>query len=536
MDAGLSRGDPRQRNPARLRAVAPAAGRPHPLGGDRDLHVLERLHGRRGALRRAGGRRGAGGAVSKELSEELAFAGLGGALRALESGQASARELVELALDRIAATQPDLNAFRVVCRERAPLLGVPVAIKDDTDLAGETTEFGCRGTFAPKTQDAEVVRRLKAAGAIVVGKTTTPELGQWPITEGPAFGVTRNPWSLGHTPGGSSGGAAAAVAAGLVPVALGSDGLGSIRVPAAWTHLVGIKPQRGRVSTWPYADAFHGLTCIGPLARTVADAARLLDAVAGSHPGDRDRPAAPGEPFAAVAERASARPAAVPLRIALSLKIPYAIAPTSLDPAVRAAVERLGGVLEGLGHHVEPADPVYGFLGVGVLARSISGLKWWVDRLPDTTQLDPRTREAARIGRWLGGPVLRASRALEAPFRLQVGRIFARFDVVLTPTTARTAMPVGSIDGLTGWQTDKRMVAYCPYTWPWNATGWPAISVPAGLTSDGLPVGAQLLGPAGAEGRLIALAAQLEQAEGWQERRPPYQPPRASVADAARAS
>lgn len=472
-----------------------------------------------------------------EPREDLAFAGVSGTLRALDSGEVSSRELVDLALERIEAGQPQLNAFRAVCGEAArhaadetdrrrrtgelaPLLGVPVAIKDDTDLAGETTEFGCSGAFEAKAQDAEVVRRLKLAGAVIVGKTTTPELGQWPITEGPAFGVTRNPWSLGHTPGGSSGGSAAAVAAGLVPAALGSDGLGSIRVPAAWTHLVGIKPQRGRVSTWPYADAFHGLTCVGPLARTVADAALVLDAVAGNHAGDRDRPPAGPEPFAAAAERADPGRR---LRIALSLKIPYSIAPAALDDEVRSAVERLAAVLSGLGHHVERADPIYGVFGVGVLARSIAGLKQWVDWVPDQSALDRRTREAARIGRWLGGPVLRAGRGLEVPFRIQVGRIFRRFDVVLAPSTARPPMPVGAIDGLSGWQTDRRMVAYCPYTWPWNVTGWPAVNVPAGVTPAGLPVGAQLLGPGCSESRLIGLAAQLEEAERWNEKRPPYQ-------------
>jgi amidase len=204
---------------------------------------------------------------------ELAFAGLAGQAALLARGEVSSTELVQRSLDAIAATQGTLNAFRCVrepaaraeaeqadrrlaAGELAPLLGVPVAIKDDVDIAGETTEFGCRGTFAPKRTDAEAVRRLKAAGAVIVGKTTSPELGQWPITEGAAFGVTRNPWHLGHTPGGSSGGSAAAVAAGLVAGALGSDGLGSIRIPAAWTHLVGIKPQRGRISTWPDREAF----------------------------------------------------------------------------------------------------------------------------------------------------------------------------------------------------------------------------------------------------------------------------------------
>jgi amidase len=466
---------------------------------------------------------------------ELAFAGLLGRAALLANREATSRELVEHALERIEATQPTLNAFRCVRPEaaleeaaaadrrlaggeRGPLLGIPVAIKDDTDLAGESTPFGCDGYFAPKSDDGEVVRRLRRAGAVIVGKTTTPELGQWPITEGTAFGVTRNPWNVSHTPGGSSGGSAAAVAAGVVPAALGSDGLGSIRVPAAWTHLVGIKPQRGRVSTWPYVDAFHGLACVGPLARTVADAATLLDAARGNHPGDRDRPPAPREPYADTAQRADP---GRPLRIALSFKIPFSVAPARLDPRVRVIVERLAATLEGLGHRVEHAEPTYGIFGAGVLPRSSAGLVPWIDAISDHSQLDERTRHNLRLGRVVGGPLLGLGRALEHPMRWQVGSIFRRFDVVLTPTTAQPPLPVGAIDGLTNWETDKVIVGACPYTWPWNALGWPGVNVPAGLTDDGLPVGAQLLGRANQEAELIALAAQLEEACRWHERRPP---------------
>jgi amidase len=449
----------------------------------------------------------------------------------------SSIELVERALEAIEATQPTLNAFRCLRTEdavrdaaeadrrlaagdRGPLLGVPVAIKDDTDLSGQSTAFGCRGDFGLKTADAEAVRRLKACGAVIVGKTTTPELGLWPITEGRASGITRNPWSHAHTPGGSSGGSAAAVAAGVVPVALGSDGLGSIRIPAAWTHLVGIKPQRGRVSTWPQVDAFRGLACLGPLARTVEDAAQLLDCVSGNHPADRDRPPPPVEPFAAAARRADPGRR---LRIALSFKVPYAPAPVRLDPAVRAAVERLAGVLSRMGHDVQRADPVYGIVGLGVLPRAIGGLRPWLSEIPDHSQLDPRTRDAARVAPLMGGPVGRLARALERPAARQVGAIFRRFDVLITPTTARPPMPVGALDGLSSWPTDQRVIGYCPYTWPWNVLGWPAVNVPAGFaTVDDaeLPVGAQLLGPANSEALLISLAAALEQAERWHERRP----------------
>jgi amidase len=474
------------------------------------------------------------GTSAREQGDELAFAGLRAQAELVAEGSASARELVDISLARIEVSQAQLNAFRCVrvdaaraeadaadrrraAGERAPLLGVPVAIKDDMDLEGESTRFGCAGAFHPRAADGEVARRLRAAGAVIVGKTNTPEIGQWPFTEGPAFGATRNPWSLDHSPGGSSGGSASAVAAGLVPAAAGSDGAGSVRIPAAWTDLVGIKPQRGRISTWPYVDAFHGLTCVGPLARTVDDAALLLDVLAGSHPQDTTCPPAPSEPFAHAARREPGR-----LRIALSWRIPWSIAPTRLDPAVRNAVERLAGVLAGLGHDVEVADPAYGWVGGSFMPRSTHGVREWVQRhVDDHAQLDARTRDTMRLGSMLG-PFVRLAHALERPLHRYVGRIFKRFDVVLMPTTAQPPSPIGSIDGLGGWETDKVMVAACPYTWVWNVLGWPGVNVPAGLTEDGLPVGAQLLGPANAEPLLLSLAAQLEQVERWHERRPPH--------------
>ncbi len=359
-------------------------------------------------------------------ADGLAFAGAGTLAALVAAGDVSARELVELSLRRIDAAQPALNAFRCVRDEaalreadaldrrrargeRAPLLGVPVAIKDDMDLAGEATAFGCAGPFAPRPDDGEVARRLRAAGAVIVGKTTTPELGQWPFTEGPAFGATRNPWAPAHTPGGSSGGSAAAVAAGLVAVAAGSDGAGSVRIPAAWTHLVGLKPQRGRISTWPDPDPFNGLTCIGPLARTTQDAALLLDVLSGAAAGDRHRPAPPAEPYVRALQREPGR-----LRIALSLRVPFSAAPAALDAAVRSRVMWIAGVLADLGHDVEIADPAYGLIGASFIPRAMGGLGDWADqhvRAPE--QLDPRTQKAIAVGRRLR-PLLRTARALEA--------------------------------------------------------------------------------------------------------------------------
>jgi len=469
--------------------------------------------------------------------DELAFAGLETLAALVAGGDVSSRELVERSLAQIDAAQPLINAFRCVreeaalreadeadrrraAGERLPLLGVPIAIKDDMDIAGEATPFGCPGSFSPRTADGELARRLRAAGAIVVGKTNTPELGQWPFTEGPAFGATRNPWALGHTPGGSSGGSAAAVAAGLVPAALGSDGAGSVRIPAAWTHLVGVKPQRGRISPWPDPDPFNGLTVIGPLTRTVADAALLLDVLSGSHGADAHHPPLPPESYARASRRDPGR-----LRIALSFRVPFSGAPARLDPAVRARVVRLAGLLAGLGHDVEVADPAYGLVGASFVPRAMGGLGRWAERHVEQPELlDPRTRHAIDVGRRLR-PLLGVARGLERFFHHRIGRVFNRFDVILAPTTAQPPPRIGAIDGLGNWDTDKVMVGACPYAWPWNVLGWPGVNVPAGLTDRGLPVGAQLLGPANSEPLLLALAAQLEEAEGWPEAVPPLGEP-----------
>ncbi|MFI5674424.1 amidase [Streptomyces cellulosae] len=457
--------------------------------------------------------------------------GLAESARALAAREVTARELVEQALARIEASRESLNAFRIV-RTRAalaeaeaadeelaagirkPLLGVPVAVKDDMDVAGEPTAFGCRGEFPAVARDGEAVRRLRAAGAVIVGKTNTCEFGQWPFTEGPAFGATRNPWSPEHTPGGSSGGSAAAVAAGLVPAALGSDGAGSVRIPAAWTHLIGIKPQRGRVSTWPRGESFQGITVNGTLARTVADAALLLDAASGNHDLDPHRPPAVNA-FAAVG-RDPGR-----LRIALSLKPPFTAAPARLQPEVRDRVVQLAERLSGMGHQVEEADPPYGQIGLTFVPRATAGIAERVREAPFPTLLDRRTLGAARLGGLLGGVPLRAARRAEAVLHRRIGRFFTSYDVILAPTTAAPPPRIGALANLGGLATDRAMIAACPYAWPWNVLGWPGVNVPAGFVTGGLPVGAQLLGPANSEPLLLSLAAQLEAELRWHEAWPP---------------
>ncbi|MFK0104242.1 amidase [Streptomyces sp. NPDC091217] len=459
-------------------------------------------------------------------------AGLAASVRALADGELTSRQLVEACLARIESTQGSLNAFRIVRtsaalaeadaadRElaagvRRPLLGVPVAVKDDMDVAGEPTAFGCRGDFPPVREDGEAVRRLRAAGAVIVGKTNTCELGQWPFTEGPAFGDTRNPWHPGHTPGGSSGGSAAAVAAGLVPAALGSDGAGSVRIPASWTHLIGIKPQRGRISTWPRGESFQGITVNGTLARTVADAALLLDAASGNHPEDPHRPAE-----LTLAEAVGRDPGR--LRIALSLKPPFTALPARLESDVRARVVEQAEKLASLGHTVEEADPPYGQIGLTFMPRATVGIAERVREAPHPGLLDRRTLAAARLGRLLGGAPLRAARHAEAGLQRRIGTFFTSYDVILAPTTAAPPPRIGAMLGLGQFATDRAMIAACPYAWPWNVLGWPGVNVPAGFVGDGLPVGAQLLGPANSEPLLVSVAAELESELRWHELWPPH--------------
>lgn len=456
---------------------------------------------------------------------------MAGQLNQLANGAATSDQLVRRSLHAINASQSTLNAFRVVLTkqalvdaaeadrrraagDRAPLLGVPIAVKDDVDVAGVPTAYGTEGHVRPATQDAEVVRRLRGAGAVIVGKTNTCEFGQWPFTSGPGFGHTRNPWSPEHTPGGSSGGSAAAVAAGLVAAAIGSDEAGNIRIPAAWTHLVGIKPQRGRISTWPMPESFHGVTAYGVLARTVADAALLLDAASGNVDGDLHKP-----PPVRLSAHAHAAPG--PCRIALSLKFPFTGLRARLHREISAAIDKVADQLEAMGHTIMAGDPTYGLrLGRSFLARSSAGLLDWVGRVGDGVTLDPRTVSNMRLGRVVPPRALAQARRDEAIGARRSARIFNYVDVVLAPTTAQPPPPVRAFDQLGAFRTNRTMISCCPVTWPWNVLGWPSINVPAGFTGEGLPIGVQLMGPANSEPLLVSLAAELEGVNGWAEKQP----------------
>lgn len=455
---------------------------------------------------------------------------LTGQLDALRRGDVTSKELTEQSLAAIEATQGTLNAFRVVTVDDArraaaeaddarargedrPLLGVPLCIKDDTDLAGHPTAFGCAGDFPPAKHDAEIVRRLKDAGAVIVGKTHSSELGQWPLTGSPHTGYTRNPWARDRSPGGSSGGTAAAVSAGLVAAGLGSDGAGSIRIPAAWTNLVGIKPQRGRLSTYPWREAFYGLTVNGPLARTVADAALLLDVLQGSHDDDVHHPARVD--LQEAADREPPR-----LRIGLSTEPPFTGIPSTLDPQIRSAVVHVGATLLDRGHYVEHREPGYGpLMALDLLARSTVGLDDWRAHLPAGTAYDRRTTGNANVGR-VARRLLQVERKGEQRSAARVLQQFEHVDVFVAPTSAQPPLPVEAIDDTSSWHTDRVIVQACPYTWPWNVLGWPAVNVPAGFTDDGLPIGVQLMGRPHSEPLLVSLAAQLESSLAWHTHTP----------------
>ncbi len=451
---------------------------------------------------------------------DLAYAGICRQAELLRAGEVSPRELVELYLGRIARIDPQLNAVRVVFAERAlaeahqaagrrgagderPLLGVPVLIKDDVDVAGEVTCKGSGAEDRPAQADAEVVRRLRAAGAIVLGKTHTPELMQWPFTESATWGVTRNPWDLDRSPGGSSGGSGAAVAAGLAGAALASDGAGSIRIPAACCALYGLKPQRGRVPTAPYEDGWQGLTTLGCVTRSVADTALWLDVVA-----DND-----GDSFAAAAARTPG-----PLRIAYSTKNPL-FAPVARE--LREAFEATIELLRSLGHTLAPCDPPYGDVLSEIVPRYLRGVADDAAGLSHPRRLERRTRAMVRMGRTLPPPVIARARAHEAATTARLGRVFADHDVLLSPATAQLPLSVGRYEGRGALWTFNGVARYTPYTPAWNVTGQPAASVPAGFTPDGVPLGVQMVGRSGDEATLLSLSAQLEAARPWADRRPP---------------
>ena len=461
----------------------------------------------------------------------VALAGL------IHRGELSSRELVEASLQRIDELGPHLNAFTHVAHESAlaaadgitsgdprPFAGVPIAIKDNRAVAGMPLTM-CSDLFGDLVvgHDSFLVRRLREAGFVIVGKTTLPEMGILPTTESRRFGPTRNPWDLGRTPGGSSGGSAAAVAAGMVPIAHGNDGGGSIRIPAACCGLVGLKPSRGRVSVGPESgDSF--LVSDGVLTRDVTDTVAVLDVLAGYEPGDATWAPPPPEPYASAVAAAPGR-----LRIGVAVNLPLEGA--TLDPVCEAAVRDAAALLASLGHDVEEVEPPW------------SGM----DLLPDFTRaFGPQISLATLIGGQLAGrepteddvePLTwlmweRAHEtdsltALSSLMRLQsvarsVVAALSGFDAVLTPALAQRPVAIGEVHGRgpDPWGNYQRSGAFTPYTAILNVTGQPAISLPLAHGEDGLPLAVQLIGPPAREEVLLRLAAQLEVAQPWADRRP----------------
>lgn len=460
-------------------------------------------------------------------SIELAFAGAAEHARMLRVGEVTAPALTELFLERIARLDPELRAYRVVLAdsaraaareaqlridagERLPLLGVPIAIKDDVDVAGQTTTYGSSAHGPAVTKDAEVVRLLREAGAVILGKTAVPEMMIWPFTESVSFGATHNPWDVSRTPGGSSGGSGAAVAAGLASLALGSDGAGSIRIPATWCGLFGIKPQRGRVPLAPHDDAWCGMSVNGPLTHTVEDAALFLDVTA-----DKSMPGPQGG-FVGAVSRPPNR-----LRIALSTKVPPTVT-AYRDAEQRSAVHRAGAVLRELGHEVVmreidyPVKAVYGH----VLPRFFRGIYDDVRALPHPERLDSRTRTMARIGSLFSDNRIAQIREAEAGIAARIGAIFDDVDVVITPGTATGPSRVGAYRKRGAISTLSLIAARVPYQAAFNATGQPAAVVPWGLDRNGLPLSIQLVGRPYDEATLLSLCAEIEADHPWADRRP----------------
>jgi amidase len=440
-------------------------------------------------------------------------------------------ELVECYARRIEEHNPLLGAYLTTTLDRAmdeakaaeakvnggdlpPFFGVPISIKDLNDTAGVRTTLG-NAAFSERIPevDAEVVSKIKRAGFIMLGKTNTPEFGSTCFTDPPGYFPARNPWDTTRTTGGSSGGAAGALAAGLCPISQGSDGGGSIRIPSSLCGLFGIKPSRGRISHSPWAQSF--LSQSGPIAWTVRDAAAALDVMSGYATGDAWWAPGPQRPFADEVGTAPGR-----LRVAVSIALAEGgtCAPANADGA-----RRTGELLASLGHEVVELDPP-------VWPQEVSEdflVSWAVntcveDPMPPFESLEPVNQALIEFGRSLDAPryalaqqrIMKASRALVA--------FFDDIDVLVTPTVAGPPPVIGSYrDPDNPIAELLHAAALVPYTPPWNTTGQPAVSLPLHTDENGLPVGVQIVGRPADEATLIRLSAQIEDAAPWSGRRPP---------------
>jgi amidase len=459
---------------------------------------------------------------------ELAFLSAVEQAGLVRAREISSTELVTASLERIGELDPTLNAFVTVCADEAletartvdstpgdaPFRGVPIGIKDLAVTAGIRTTYSSRAyaDYVPDF-DLAVVRRLRDAGFVIVGKTNTPEFGTVAFTESELNGTTRNPWNTGLTPGGSSGGSAAALAAGLVPAAHATDGGGSIRIPASCCGLFGLKPSRGRVSSAPFGS-LEGLSTAGPLTRTVEDAAHLLDVMTGYEPGDPWWAPPPERPFAETTPEPPTR-----LRVAVTSTPPIDV---PVDPACVSAVEEAAALLTELGHHVEEGSPAWH--DPGMFDTFIEIWQTGPTLHPvDEALMTPLNRGLAQSAR-----ASSAADYARAVARLQMlaRRIVAFWndvDVVLTPTLALPPVPIGWQDAVEGAIPQLLCnTEFTPFTAVANLTGLPAMSVPLHWTHAGLPIGVQAIGPPAGDALLLSLAAEIEAARPWADRRPPF--------------
>lgn len=453
---------------------------------------------------------------------------------AIRAGEISPAELAAHYLDRIARLDGQFGAYLTVTADLAkkqaaraeerlrsdpdrrglpPLFGVPIAVKDVTRIAGVRCTYGS-AAFANHIAETDdhVVTKLRAAGTVFLGKTNTPEFALTCYTENRIGPPTRNPWDLDRSPGGSSGGSGAAVAAGLASVAQGTDHGGSIRIPASACGIVGIKPGRGRVSNGPDGD-FSGMSTSGPLARTVADAAALLDAMAGSMPGDAVTAPPVGDTFLDCARWNPGR-----LRIAV---VGTPLLPAEIHPDCRDAQRRIAEVLVSLGHEVVEADiPDVSELADAFI--SVMSCIAAVPEVPDESVLMPFTRTLrAMAGGVSGQKLARALTTYHVVTTRLASSLFTRHDVVLSPTLATPPPAVGGLRDDEDQDAEfNAQASFMPFTPLYNPPGLPSMSVPALWNADGLPIGVLLSGRHGGEGTLIALAAQIEAARPWTNRKP----------------
>jgi amidase len=465
---------------------------------------------------------------------DLAFAGVARQAELIRSGEITSRELVELYLERIERINPQINAFTAVftepalaeadaadarrsAGEQAPLLGVPIAIKDNIDIAGYVTSYGTGCYDEPATEDAALVQRLRGAGAVILGKTSLPELAITGFTESKTWGITRNPWDTNRTVGGSSGGSAAAVAAGLVGAAHASDGAGSIRIPAANQGLFGLKPQRDRVTIGPETEHWHGMSVFGFVTRSVLDTALLLD-VATSGEQMLSAPPPPERPFAGAAGSDPGK-----LRIAYSAKPIRGVLPPHYTDDVKRAFDGMIELLSSLGHDTAEVKIDFGqTLGNRFIANYLAGIRDEEAMVPNKERLEARTRGFARLGKMLvsKGALAKAKGAGRDADTARLDKLYGSHDVLVTPVTGEPPVEIGKWDGKGALRTLLGMGRTYPYTPVWNHTGQPAASVPAGFSERGTPIGVMLIGRTNDESTLISLAAQIEAERLWADRRP----------------